>query len=90
MKLYARVKGRVQGVGFRFFVQHHAQALGLDGYVRNLREGGVELEAVGAPESLDRLEALIRRGPPGAHVEHVAAHRAEGEPRGAGFAVRFF
>jgi len=90
MKLHARVKGRVQGVGFRYFVQHHAQTLGLDGFVRNLRDGGVELEATGSPDDLDRLEALIRRGPPGAYVEHVAAHRGEGEGDGSGFRVRFF
>jgi len=90
MTLYARVKGRVQGVGFRYFVQRHAQALGLDGFVRNLRDGGVELEAAGAPEALDRLETLIAQGPPGAHVEHVAAHRGGGESDGSGFSVRFF
>jgi acylphosphatase len=90
MKLYARVKGRVQGVGFRYFVQQHAQALRLDGYVRNLENGGVELEAAGAPEDLDRLEALIGQGPPGAFVQHVAAQRSEGEGDGKGFGVRFF
>jgi acylphosphatase len=89
MTLYARVKGRVQGVGFRYFVQRHARDLGLDGSVRNLGDGGVELEATGSPEDLDRLEALIRQGPPGAHVEHVAAHRGEGEADGSGFSVRF-
>ncbi len=90
MKLYARVRGRVQGVGFRYFVQRYARELGLDGFVRNLGDGGVELEAIGSAEDLDRLEALLREGPPGAHVEHVAAHRGAGEANGSGFSVRFF
>jgi len=80
----------VQGVGFRYFVQHHAWELGLDGFVRNVRDGSVEVEAVGHPDDLDRLEALLRKGPRGAYVECVAAHRAEGEADGSGFSVRFF
>lgn len=89
MKLYARVKGRVQGVGFRYFVQRQAWKLGLDGWVRNLRDGTVEIEAIGPPEQLDQLEKAIRRGPPGAYVEHVSCYRTEGEPDGSGFSIRF-
>jgi acylphosphatase len=90
MKLWACVKGHVQGVGFRFFVQHHAEALGLDGWVKNLPDGGVEVQASGEPQALDRFEALLSKGPPGAYVEHVAVSRGEGEADGSGFSVRFF
>jgi len=89
MKLWACVKGRVQGVGFRYFVQRHARALGLDGWVRNVADGGVEVEAIGAPEDLERLETLLREGPPGAYVRSVAVSRSEGEADGRGFLVRF-
>ena len=84
------ISGRVQGVGFRYFVQHHAWDLALDGFVRNVGDGSVEVEAAGHPDDLDRLEALLRKGPRGGHVEHVAAHRAEGDADGLGFSVRFF
>jgi len=89
MKLWACVKGRVQGVGFRYFVQRHARALGLDGWVRNVADDGVEVEAIGAPEDLERLETLLREGPPGAYVRSVAVSRSEGEADGRGFLVRF-
>ena len=90
MKLRALVKGRVQGVGFRFFVLRCADELGLDGWVRNLEDGRVEVKAVGRPEDLDRLEADLRRGPPGARVDAVHVQQGEGQPQGRGFQVRLF
>jgi len=65
------VHGRVQGVGFRWFVLRRAEALGLAGWVRNLDSGAVEIVAMGREASLDDLEAAIRKGPPGAHVTDV-------------------
>ncbi len=70
-RLRAEVYGRVQGVGFRYFVRSHAQRLGVRGWVRNRRDGAVELEAEGPREALERLLALIRQGPPAARVERV-------------------
>jgi acylphosphatase len=68
----ARVHGRVQGVGFRFFVQRQAAELGLKGWVRNLDGGGtVEVLAVGREEALDRMVEDLRRGPRMAFVERV-------------------
>jgi acylphosphatase len=90
MKLHALVKGRVQGVGFRYFVLHRAQELGLDGWVKNLPDGRVKIEASGSPEALDRLERLLWDGPAGARVASVRADRTEGEPDGSGFRVEFF
>ena len=70
------VQGRVQGVGFRWFVQRRAAALGVAGYVRNLDQGHVEVLAVGRPESLDRLREELQRGPIGARVSLVQESEA--------------
>ncbi len=65
------VEGRVQGVGFRYFVRRQAHALGLSGWVRNLPDGRVEARAQGDPAALERLEAALGSGPPHAQVRHV-------------------
>jgi acylphosphatase len=69
--LHLRVIGRVQGVGFRWYVRAEAARLGLAGWVRNRPDGSVELIADGPPEARDALVAAIRRGPPSAVVDHV-------------------
>ena len=68
-----RVSGRVQGVGFRWWTQQQAKRLGLRGYVRNLADGSVEVQASGSPESLEHLRLLLKRGPSGAQVREVTA-----------------
>ena len=62
------VGGRVQGVGFRYFVMREAQALGLAGWVRNLPDGRVEVLAAGEPGLIDALEGRLWHGPPHARV----------------------
>ena len=62
------VSGRVQGVGFRWYVRREAQSLGLAGRVRNLPDGRVEALAAGPPDLLERLRHSLRQGPPGARV----------------------
>ena len=65
-QLHARrffVSGRVQGVGYRGFVEHVAANLGLQGYVRNLRDGRVEVFAMGTPERLGQLRVALEKGP---------------------------
>lgn len=64
-----RIEGRVQGVGFRAFVQREALARGIDGYVRNRRDGGVEAVFVGASEQVEALLDACRRGPRGSRVD---------------------
>ncbi|MDR7483499.1 MAG: acylphosphatase [Armatimonadota bacterium] len=71
VRVHAWVRGRVQGVGFRFFVAHHARALGLAGWVRNLADGRVELVAEGPQPAVEALVRLVRRGPDGAVVTDV-------------------
>jgi acylphosphatase len=66
------VTGHVQGVGFRWWTQQHAKRLGLRGYVRNLSDGSVEVQASGSPDSLAQLHALLQRGPTGARVARVS------------------
>ncbi|BFH74291.1 acylphosphatase [Sulfurisphaera javensis] len=71
-RMYVIVKGKVQGVGFRKWVQIHAVRLGIKGYAKNLEDGEtVEIVAEGYEEALQKLLEYIRRGPPLAKVEHV-------------------
>ena len=73
-----RVQGRVQGVGFRWWTQRTASALGLRGDVRNCPDGSVEVQAVGPAVKLDALEESLRRGPSLARVDAVVPIAAEG------------
>jgi acylphosphatase len=74
MVLHFLVQGRVQGVGYRWFVQREAGLLDLRGWVRNNEEGDVEVVAAGGPEELAKLRASLKRGPRGARVDRVAEH----------------
>ena len=65
------ISGRVQGVGFRWSVHAEAKALGLDGWVRNRRDGAVEALISGAPEAVEALTAWAFQGPPSARVDRV-------------------
>lgn len=65
------ITGRVQGVGFRYFVQERAAALNLKGWARNLDEGRVEVYAVGTPDELNQLAAALHTGPRMAQVRSV-------------------
>jgi acylphosphatase len=70
-RLEAKIHGRVQGVGFRYFTQREAQKLGLSGWVRNLRSGQVEIAAEGSKDDLQSLLDAVGDGPPMARVERV-------------------
>lgn len=77
-RLY-RVRGLVQGVGFRFFVRTAAVRLGLAGWVRNESDGSVLVWAEGDPADLERLERELKHGPPASRVEEV--ERRDVQPR---------
>ena len=72
-----RIEGRVQGVGFRWWAVGAARGLRLCGWVRNRRDGSVELRAIGEPEAIDRLAVLCREGPRAAAVVAVTRTPAE-------------
>ena len=74
-KLY-RIKGRVQGVGYRFFAERAALDLALKGYVRNLPDGRVEVYATGDESSLDELRKQLEQGPLAARVDQVEEQEA--------------
>jgi len=87
-RLHAVVRGRVQGVGFRYFVMREAKALGLSGWVRNQDDGSVEVEAEGRRNPLEMLVERLRRGPLGARVAGVEEAWSEGEAIHHGFDVK--
>ncbi|RXH55590.1 acylphosphatase [Granulicella sibirica] len=68
------VRGRVQGVGFRWFVQREAAEIGLRGWVRNTDSGEVEVLAAGLADELAELEASLRKGSRGSRVDHIEQH----------------
>jgi acylphosphatase len=80
------VHGRVQGVGFRYFVQKHAAELGLTGFVRNLDDGSVEVYAVGSDQLLDALAGLLHEGPHWSEVRTVEV-REEAVSKHSGFRI---
>jgi acylphosphatase len=70
------IRGRVQGVGFRWFVMREAERLKLGGYVQNLPDGSVEVVSRGPEMALEVLEAHLKRGPSHARVDDVARLQA--------------
>jgi acylphosphatase len=88
-RLEAVVRGVVQGVGFRSFVEQEARSLELSGYVRNRGDGSVEVVAEGTQGLLEDLLATLWRGPLGAHVSGVEARWAKGQGELKRFEIRF-
>ncbi len=83
MVLHFLIQGRVQGVGFRWFVHREASELELRGWVRNTEEGEVEVVAAGDAGNLDELRVSLHRGPRGCRVDRIVEHTlAESEAEG--------
>ena len=85
MVLHFLIRGRVQGVGFRWFVHREAAELGLRGWVRNTDSGEVECVAAGEPELLAELRTAVHKGSRGSRVDAVLEHElndAEAESLG--------
>ena len=71
------VRGRVQGVGFRWFALGEAESLGLTGWVSNRSDGSVEAEAQGTEAALDEFERRLRTGNPAARVDGIETQTRE-------------
>jgi acylphosphatase len=84
---FYRVRGRVQGVGFRYFVEHSARALDIRGWVRNADDGSVEVYATGTAGQLSELAGLLWKGPRWSEVRGVDEAEAALENH-SGFSVR--
>ena len=73
------IRGRVQGVGYRYWVEQQARARGLEGWVRNRRDGGVEALFAGPADVVSEMIALCRRGPASARVDAVEEEPANAD-----------
>lgn len=74
-----RIEGRVQGVCFRDWTVETARRIGVSGWVRNRRDGSVEVLAIGAPEAVEALVAELRQGSPASRVARVSVQETEPE-----------
>ena len=81
------IHGRVQGVFYRGWAEERARALGLDGWVRNRRDGSVEMVVAGEEEAVRRMIELCHGGPPAARVERIELEESA-EPVEPGFTQR--
>lgn len=89
LRLHAIVSGRVQGVGFRAFVEYIASNLEITGWVRNRWNGAVEVVAEGSQAELEKLLAALNRGPRAAQVRGVQTEWLAATGEFYGFSVRF-
>jgi acylphosphatase len=80
--LHLAIRGRVQGVGFRYSMAEEAVRLGLRGWVRNRRDGSVEAVVQGPAVAVEAMQRWAAHGPPSAHVSGVEATPAEGSFEG--------
>jgi acylphosphatase len=82
------IRGRVQRVGFRYFVHEAATREGLHGEVRNLPDGSVAVTAEGEAESMERFERKLREGPRASRVDEVSVTEHDPDGRDTGFSIR--
>ena len=83
------IEGRVQGVGFRWWVRDTANIMGIGGWAMNRRDGAVEVEAVGTRQQLDAFEARLHEGPTHSHVTGVFSSTAVPAVPAGSFEIRF-
>ena len=84
-----RIRGQVQGVGFRYFTRQEARRLGLRGWVRNCADGSVESVAIGLGNHMDLFEQAVRRGPTGSRVGSVQKYQMKSAPSAESFEIRY-
>ena len=88
IRAHIKVEGRVQGVGFRANTNRMANQLGLKGWVRNLRDGKVEIITEGDPELIERLIQWCHRGPTSAYVSKVSVEKTDAKGEFRGFSIK--
>ena len=88
VRLQARIEGRVQGVGFRYFVRDQARLLNVKGWTRNRWDGSVEVVAEGSREALDRMLSALHKGPRSAFVVQVQPDWSEASGEFMTFLIR--
>lgn len=88
VRLCVKVEGRVQGVGFRYFVLEKALQLALSGWVRNISNGNVEVLAEGGRAELEKLLSSLRMGPPSSFVSNVSSSWHAASNEFSGFNIR--
>ena len=89
VRYYGRAVGRVQGVGFRFFVQQNASELGLTGWVRNMDDGSVTMEIQGQEAPVEELERRIRKGNGFIRVDELSLEEREAVAAEERFQIRY-
>jgi len=89
-RYHIRLRGRVQGVGFRAFVLRNAKALGLTGWVRNVGYDQVETVGEGNIDILIKFEEILKIGPPSSHVDEISTAKEPASGEFKRFSVRFF
>jgi acylphosphatase len=87
-RVHLEIQGRVQGVGFRYFVLRRAQELQLNGWVQNRADGSVVAEAEGGRDDLARFVARLREGPAGARVDRLTESWSESPAAHSRFVIR--
>ncbi len=88
VRFFARATGRVQGVGFRFFVQQNAAALGISGWVSNMEDGSVTMQVQGAASAVEALWQKIRQGNGFIRINSLETRVLEIVPNECGFLIR--
>ncbi|MCH8556356.1 MAG: acylphosphatase [Balneolia bacterium] len=86
---HVKISGRVQGVGFRYFVYRHALKNDITGWVRNREDGSVEARFEGPKEKVEDIIDLCRKGPVGSSVRNVEVEEREPEGKYEGFRFRY-
>lgn len=88
-RVEVRIEGRVQGVGFRYFIMRNAEKMGLSGYVKNMPDGTVEIDAEGPEDKLKQLVQAAKKGPSAARVSNVNAEWREKEKGYDSFSLKW-
>ena len=89
VRYFGQATGRVQGVGFRFFVQKNGEELGLTGWVRNMSDGSVTMEMQGEQEKVEELTRRIQAGNFFIKVKSLSLDTMEPVPGEEGFSIRY-